>query len=477
MSCSSAVTISRSRCLVAEPRWRGGRRRAGWRRRAGGSAREPVPDRRALEEVEGPGAAGDRVDGLGRQHLDGLRRRSRRVRVGALDLVGQPQDGDRRARRRTRRRRRRRRSTVARRSNRRRTRLRDSASAGNASSASNAAVRRRPWPSLWRRWARGGRRVRSGWHVERGGGWRRHRLGTVLGVGGVRAAMPLYRHDGRVFERPVRSMVRCLACSTRQSARRSAAASRRARGAPRSRRSPATRWFRRSPHGSAGTRCAAWRPRARRRRAARASTCSSVERLGTPASAARASARASRAAVGDPLLARLGVVGGTVEEEADQRPEVGQRLDLLLRRWPTASRSPRAAGELPPGGAVSSSVRQLAQVAAVQAAQLLLVEHRRVLGHALETEALGQLVVEIARRRRRPSRAARCSCAPPRAGSRRRAAPGPRRRRGAWTASCRRGRAAAAGARRAARLVAQRLEHAAAAWACWRGGPRRGRRG
>ena len=34
-------------------------------------------------------------------------------------------------------------------SNRRSTRLRDSASTGNASSASNAAVSRRPWPSLW----------------------------------------------------------------------------------------------------------------------------------------------------------------------------------------------------------------------------------------------------------------------------------------------------------------------------------------
>ena len=36
---------------------------------------------------------------------------------------------------------------------RRRRRLRDSARAGNASSASKAAVRRRPWPSLWCRWA------------------------------------------------------------------------------------------------------------------------------------------------------------------------------------------------------------------------------------------------------------------------------------------------------------------------------------
>src|SRR3954451_13053426 len=34
-------------------------------------------------------------------------------------------------------------------------RLRDSASAGKASSASKAAVRRRPWPSLWRRWTAG----------------------------------------------------------------------------------------------------------------------------------------------------------------------------------------------------------------------------------------------------------------------------------------------------------------------------------
>ena len=70
------------------------------------------------------------------------------ARGAAVDLVGEPQHGDRQ-----------RdvgldgrddlggRGSPA--SNRRSTRLRDSASIGNASSASNAAVSRRPWPSLW----------------------------------------------------------------------------------------------------------------------------------------------------------------------------------------------------------------------------------------------------------------------------------------------------------------------------------------
>ena len=40
---------------------------------------------------------------------------------------------------------------------------------------------------------------------------------------------------------------------------------------------------------------------------------------------------------------------------------------------------------------VSSIGVELAQVAAVHVAQLALVEHRRVLGHALEPEALGEL--------------------------------------------------------------------------------------
>ena len=37
------------------------------------------------------------------------------------------------------------------------------------------------------------------------------------------------------------------------------------------------------------------------------------------------------AVLAQPLLARLRVVGRAVEDEARQRPEVGERLDLLLR--------------------------------------------------------------------------------------------------------------------------------------------------
>ena len=92
---------------------------------------------------------------------------------------------------------------------------------------------------------------------------------------------------------------------------------------------------------------------------------------------------------------------------------------------------------------------QLADVHAVQPAQLRLVELRGVAAHALQREALERAArwTSPSRRPPRPSRAARGSCAPPPAGSRRRAAPAPRPRRGALRASCRRGRAAAAGAR------------------------------
>ena len=102
----------------------------------------------ALEEVERARLAGDRMDGAGRQHLDAF--------DGALDAAARacPRGGWRGA------------ATVTASatsastaattsavdgspfSNRRRTRLRDSASIGKASSASNAAVSRRPWPSL-----------------------------------------------------------------------------------------------------------------------------------------------------------------------------------------------------------------------------------------------------------------------------------------------------------------------------------------
>ena len=48
----------------------------------------------ALEEVEGAGAGGERLDGLGREELDGLDDGLDLAAGLALDLVGQAQDGD-----------------------------------------------------------------------------------------------------------------------------------------------------------------------------------------------------------------------------------------------------------------------------------------------------------------------------------------------------------------------------------------------
>ena len=108
------------------------------------------------------------------------------------------------------------------------------------------------------------------------------------------------------------------------------------------------------------------------------------------------------ALVVEPLLARPDVVDGAVVDRADQRPEVGQRLDLLARREDRAAQLAVAVQVvLDPLREVRD--RQLADVAAVHPAQLLLVEARRVLLHALELEApdeLGgrddRLVVDIA---------------------------------------------------------------------------------
>ena len=53
-----------------------------------------VPDGRALEEVEGARAGGERLDRLGREQLDGLDDRLDLAARLALDLVGEAQDGD-----------------------------------------------------------------------------------------------------------------------------------------------------------------------------------------------------------------------------------------------------------------------------------------------------------------------------------------------------------------------------------------------
>ena len=137
-----------------------------------------------------------------------------------------------------------------------------------------------------------------------------------------------------------------------------------------------------------GFRLASARPRrAARPRPTRASNGSAA------ASAARAAAEMLAAAVApDHLLERRRIVGRAVEDEARQRPEVGERLDLLRAR----SRPRRAARSRPVNSssrAVSSSVLELAQVAPVEVAELAA---RRTPPGCLET-----------RSRRKRSRAAR----------------------------------------------------------------------
>ena len=88
----------------------------------------------------------------------------------------------------------------------------------------------------------------------------------------------------------------------------------------------------------------------------------------------------------EPLLARLGVVGGAVEDEAGERLEVRERLHLLLRDLDRGAQA-AAAGELLQARRQVLD-RQRAHVAAVDPAQLLMIELRRVPGDALEREAL-----------------------------------------------------------------------------------------
>ncbi len=92
----------------------------------------------------------------------------------------------------------------------------------------------------------------------------------------------------------------------------------------------------------------------------------------------------------DHPLERGRIVRRAVEQEADQRPEVGERLDLL---GGDLDRSAQAGAPVYSSSRrVSSSIAQLPQPAAVHVPELLLVEHRRVLRDPLEPEALGQLL-------------------------------------------------------------------------------------
>ena len=217
--------------------------------------------------------------------------------------------------------------------------MRDSASAGNASSASKAAVRRRPWPSLWRRWTPAAvvgwlREAAAALHAVAGWG-----IDELVGRGGG-ATPRLSAACGRMIE-PTSRLLGIAPVVRSRAPRRCAAAPRRGRAPRASRRCPA----RRSCPASA-TR-SGWKTS---RGLAPARLDDLVERgldrvdgrtARRRASAARASASARAAVLAEPLLARLRVVGRAVEDEARQRPEVGQRLDLLAARSrPPARRSP-----------------------------------------------------------------------------------------------------------------------------------------
>ena len=120
------------------------------------------------------------------------------------------------------------------------------------------------------------------------------------------------------------------------------------------------------------------------------STCSAAERLGSRLEGAACGAQPLGRPVRHHLRPRLlVVVRRALDEEARQLPEVGERLHLLLADRDRCRRHLAAAQRLEPGAQVLG--RQVAQVAAVHPAQLLLVEHGRVLRHPRQVEALDQL--------------------------------------------------------------------------------------
>src|SRR5437764_11007846 len=101
------------------------------------------------------------------------------------------------------------------------------------------------------------------------------------------------------------------------------------------------------------------------------------ERLGPGQGLARGLQRLDPSVASDDLVERPVIVGGPVEHESRQRPEVAERLDLL-RRDPDSGAEPRPARELlqAPGQFVEP---QLMQVTPVGMPELALVEDRWIL--------------------------------------------------------------------------------------------------
>ena len=263
-------------------------------------------------------------------------------------------------------------------------RLRDSASAGNASSASNAAVSRRPWPSLWRRWApaASGRRADG----RDGGGMRAST--SAQGSAGAGAAIPLSaamdvwlsrRPDRLASSGSVSGRAGRRRCARSASSRPSTASVSKMPGRD---RRPGQRDADRLEDvlglGAARLDDARAAPARRARRRTARRRASAVARVGERRR-------------GRPSPSHFSRAFGSSAGPSKMKPASGQKSASV---WIFSSRD-RDRGAQARCGPVNASRRarelvdrQLAHVAAVQPAQLLLVELRRVARHALDAEAL-----------------------------------------------------------------------------------------
>ena len=207
-------------------------------------------------------------------------------------------------------------------------RLRDSASAGKRSSASKAAVRRLPWPSL-RGGADDGVRLRRAHAARRSGGlgcrqWRGHgssigREWLVWSVGHIAAPQSVSAAvDGRLrppFERGVDAGQRLVAPEQRDGLEDPRRDGRSGDRHPQRLEDLPGLQAALLEHAAQRRLDALGVPRRRQRRQA----------LAPPASSALARLR-----IAEELLARLGIVDRAVEEEARHRPELVERRHLLL---------------------------------------------------------------------------------------------------------------------------------------------------
>ena len=396
-----AVAVRRSPAAAAS------RSAARWtatacRRKRSGAASQVLPrSKNSKVSVRGDEA----LDGLGREHLDGARRSlstwPRRGPSACWRAAGRRS----RARRRTRSPARRRRSTGRSSETSASTRLRDSASAGKqlerleggGQALAVALVARRADDRVRLARARTGAtraaasaRARDG--VMRSSSVNGRAIRRIVRAGDRRGpCQPLSAPlDGRL------SRVRWQAASAAAPVERGVDPRQRlvaARAARRSRRSRARPSCRSSATRSGWKTCLALTPepldhaRAAPPRPPPASTAPARSRA---PSRAAASAVARRS--GPSTFSRAAGSSTGPSKKTRASGQNSSSVEIFSCVIATASRRPGAARAAPRAARVSSSSGELAQVAAVHPAQLLLVEHRRRLGDALEREEPLQLL-------------------------------------------------------------------------------------